>query len=447
MMVLDRLAESLLHQRSRGERDETPSHQGDDVTLNRPIDSPRMSALRHDVAMGDKSALDAFWTDVLRRGAPLIEAGDDESDRLVTFVWRGDAQTHNVVLISEIVQGWWWNGFADSKLFRLEDTDLWHRTYRVRADARFVYRLVPNHSLLHPEDVVDWAAYRAPQQPDPFNPRHFVSPSDDEVPSRVENVWSLVEMPNAPPQPYVTARPGVSAGNLVRHHFHSSTFDKDWRVWVYTPPGYTTDSSSANLLLLFDGWTYTALIPTATILDNLIGEGRIPPIVAVMLDNAADRLRDLNASESFNHFLVDELLPWVRRCYQVTTDPRQTIVGGLSLGGVAAVFAALSHPDVFGNVLAQSGAFGNGRDGEAEEEWLAQEIARRERVPVRFYLEAGLFENQRDVPTTTILRANRHVRTVLQAKGYDVDYSEVSGGHQAICWQGTLSDGLIALVR
>jgi len=103
--------------------------------------------------------------------------------------------------------------------------------------------------------------------------------------------------------------------------------------------------------------------------------------------------------------------------------------------------------DVFGNALAQSGAFWNGRQGEAEEEWLAPEIARRERVPVRFYLEAGRFENQRDVQTTTILRANRHLRTVLQAKGYDVHYTEFSGGHRVICWQGTLADGLVTLAK
>lgn len=98
-------------------------------------------------------------------------------------------------------------------------------------------------------------------------------------------------------------------------------------------------------------------------------------------------------------------------------------------------------------MLAQSGAFWNGREGDVEEEWLAREIARRERVPVGFYLEAGRFENQRDTESTTILRANRHLRTVLQAKGYDVRYAEFSGGHRVICWQGTLSDGLVALAK
>lgn len=129
------------------------------------IESPCINALRHDVAEGNTAAIDDFWTLILKDGTPLIEDCDDEAYRLVTFAWQGGEQTQNVVLISEIVYGWWWNDFAESKLFQLGDSDLWYRTYRVRADARFLYRLAPNHSLLHPLEVVDWDAYRAPQQP------------------------------------------------------------------------------------------------------------------------------------------------------------------------------------------------------------------------------------------------------------------------------------------
>jgi enterochelin esterase family protein len=144
--------------------------------------------------------------------------------------------------------------------------------------------------------------------------------------------------------------------------------------------------------------------------------------------------------------MVQELLPWARQNYSLTRNPADTVVGGLSLGGVAAASAALQHPETFGNVLTQSGAFGNGREGECEEEWIARQVATREIVPVRFYLEAGLLENQRDTPHISILRANRHLRTVLQAKGYSIQYTEYSGGHQPLCWRGTLSTGLVALL-
>src|SRR5919199_669093 len=142
--------------------------------------------------------------------------------------------------------------------------------------------------------------------------------------------------------------------------------------------------------------------------------------------------------------MVQELLPWARQNYSLTRNPADTVVGGLSLGGVAAASAALQHPETFGNVLTQSGAFGNGREGECEEEWIARQVATREIVPVRFYLEAGLLENQRDTPHISILRANRHLRTVLQAKGYSIQYTEYSGGHQPLCWRGIVSTRFVA---
>lgn len=69
------------------------------------------------------------------------------------------------------------------------------------------------------------------------------------------------------------------------------------------------------------------------------------------------------------------------------------------------------------------------------------------KLPVRFYMDVGLLETG---PTPDngpdMVVVNRHLRDVLQAKGYFVHYSEFNGGHEYLNWRGTLSDGLIVLM-
>ena len=96
------------------------------------------------------------------------------------------------------------------------------------------------------------------------------------------------------------------------------------------------------------------------ILDNLTAQHQIAPLVVVMVENSTgneDRNRDLGNSPGFADFLAEELVPWVRQNYAVSSDPTRSIVGGLSLGGLMASYCGLRHPEVFGNVLSQSGSY------------------------------------------------------------------------------------------
>jgi enterochelin esterase-like enzyme len=115
------------------------------------------------------------------------------------------------------------------------------------------------------------------------------------------------------------------------------------RLWVYTPPDYRPDGKPYRLLVLFDGWQYVQLTPTPTILDNMIADGAIPPLVAVMVD-PVDRFSELALNQTFSDFMANELTPWIRQRYHVTEKPEQTVIGGLSLGGMAAAYTALRHP-------------------------------------------------------------------------------------------------------
>ena len=76
------------------------------------------------------------------------------------------------------------------------------------------------------------------------------------------------------------------------------------------------------------------------------------------------------------------------------------------------------------------------------------------KVPLRFYLDMGLYEEgiwaslppDARAPSASGLLLSRHLRDVLQAKGYDVMYHETGSAHEFVHWRATLAEGLMALL-
>lgn len=403
------------------------------IAREEEFESPRLKVLRQELAAGRRGALDQFWLEIKRQGTPLSETleGDDRHS-LVTFLWRATFETYNVLV--------WWAPYSqehpdDYQMKRLPDTDLWYKTLRFPKGARFLYQLSPNDTLSRASNAQRYATVQA----DLLNPRR--QPNDPNL-TKYE-VFSIAELPGAPPQPYVEQRAGVPAGKVERHRLKSTILGNEREIIIYTPPGYESGADPYDLLVLFDGETYGENIPAPIILDNLIAERKIKPLVAVLIGNASPdtRGRELSCNPKFEELLGEELMPWVREHYRVTKDPARSLVGGLSLGGLAAACLALRHPGMFGNVLVQSGAFwwAPDRDKGEEPNWLARQYAAASRSGLKFFMEAGAFEND-------ILESSRHLRDVLRAKGYEVHYQEFAGGHDRLSWRGSLADGLIALM-
>jgi len=418
-----------------------------------PICSPRLAALEKQLKSGDVAALENFWREVKQEGTPLVEPvpGDDQHV-LVTFLWHGSAETKNVVLFSALPAGADAAGaFSQDELLRsqlanLPGTNVWFKTHTLRKDARFTYYLSPDDSLL-PFDQrkdKDWNTL----QPDPLNPHRYVLSHEDR-----DWVRSAVELPGAAPMPWLEARVDAPKGRTEEHRLSSRILGHERRFWVYTPPGYNEKGKPYHLLVLFDGWSFTHWIPTATIIENLLAANRIHPLVAVMVDQK-DRNLELRCHEPFNEFLVRELIPWMRKHYHVTSNPAETVVAGESNGGLAAAFAGLRHPEIFGNVLSLSGAFSwDPREDQAVDqedlkwEWIIRQYAAGPKLPLRFALSVGLFERDRKFPDSpSMLQANRHMRDVLLAKGYTVSYKEVAAFHESFSGAVVLPDSLMSLV-
>jgi enterochelin esterase family protein len=319
---------------------------------------------------------------------------------------------------------------ADRRMRRAAD-GWWERTYELPRDVRTGYWFT---RVFAPSSTGDLIA-------DPLNPHVHVYPADPEIPADEDVTLSLLELPGAASMRWSLERECVARGETCSHLVRSERLGNERRVFTYTPAGYDP-AQTYPLVVCFDGGTYThdAYVPLPTVLDNLIADSAIPPVVAVLADSVDNetRTRELQRHEPFVEFLTAELLPWAHDRLSFADDPAQTVAAGASLGGLTAAFCGFRRPDVFGLVLSQSGAFQRG---------LPEDFARADRLPLRLYLDVGTLETTPFEQFASLYHANLHMRDVLIAKGYDVSFQEFPGGHDYLWWRETVADGLVALLN
>lgn len=401
---------------------------------------------------------------------PQIEpiAGDDRHG-MVTFRWSGAAE--RVSLRSALAVA---DGRLTTPLRRTPGTDDWTLSIPVRNDISMTYQFVVDDPFdgmtldevmaLFQQDPASAsekmgrhnAGARAdPSNPDSIPPQMALSSALDPVAQPKECWDSVLTMPSAEPLEWHEV-PAERAAR-VDHKFSSALFGNDRTVTVCVPPGLSKEDGPYPAVVALDaelmlGWRLD------DVLTNLVAAGRIPPMIGVFVHNAsvASRMTEMTTNPALPGMLADELLPWVREHYPVSSDPAKVLIAGNSATGHAAAWAAYERSDTFGNVLSMSGSFIEGafrghagplpKDSEEEPEWLARQFAAADRKDIRFWLDAGVLENLAvGLPGVTMLSANRHLRTVLTAKGYEVTLYESPGGHDIANWRRTFPKGLIQL--
>lgn len=402
-----------------------------------PVESRRLAAFARTARRGGARTLEKAWTTLVREGVPIVEPVRGDRERLrVTFVWRPRAHLVAASIHSPVAD------FTrqENGLKPLARTGVWYRSFLLSRRTRASYGFSPRPFPSLNEGEKTWAGYFRSVRPDPANP--------DRIRFGERLMLSVLELPGAPRQSWLAAR-GATAWREERHEFRSRRLRNIRPVWVYLPAAFAPRTVRYNLLIVFDGPAYQDPIPTPRIVENLVSAGRLAPTVVVLVGNAPNaRTKDLYHNPAFPDFLALELLPWLRRRFRVRPEPSRTVLAGSSFGGLAAAEAALRHPRVFGNVLAQSGSFlplpiGGGNAPSS----VMEQVAVMPRRPVRFYLDAGTLERSA-MPGSevSLLGSVHHLRDVLVAKGYRVEYAEFEGGHDYACWRGTLADGILRLV-
>ena len=223
-----------------------------------------------------------------------------------------------------------------------------------------------------------------------------LSPERAAVRNGPSDVEKAKEQRLYPLPPEATRQLGVPAGEIREYmRWAQSTVypDTERDFWVYVPANCDDRDTSSSLLVVQDGKSYLqpdGLVRTATILDNMIASGALPPTVAVFLepgrrlhppagdpsvgaDGAGDIVDDAQRSlesdtvsercllqltaailirhtdsthiqntdcdcvvrRSYGRFLLEDILPFVQQfAPNITTDPRRRALMGVSSGCV-----------------------------------------------------------------------------------------------------------------
>lgn len=399
---------------------------------------------KHEVirVTGLKTGSEAWWQS---KNGP--EWTREKGHYCVTFWWRDPAGTQKT---SPLKRVWLYiTGVTDhhqnarpQSLERIPDTDVWQWQGAFTPQWRGSYCFIPSvneddfaDAVFHgeqPERLAlreGWRKLLPAAMADPLNPQSWRGGRGHPV--------SALEMPEAPVQPGWNT-PATPGNAPVCFEWESVRLNNRRRVWVFTTG---EDSPERPLAVLLDGQFWAESMPVWSPLTALTNAGKLPPAVYVLIDviDMAHRNHELPCNPDFWRAVQEELLPRVNSRTPFSDRADRTVVAGQSFGGLSSLYAGLNWPERFGCVLSQSGSYwwphrGGQQDGLLIEQLKAGDLTAR---GLRIVLEAG-----RNEPL--IFRANQAIYAELHPQ-QPVIWRQVDGGHDALCWRGGLTQGLMTL--
>ena len=218
------------------------------------------------------------------------------------------------------------------------------------------------------------------------------------------------------------------------------------RMTVYTPAGYEADYRNYPVLYLLHGmggdeeaWVATGRV--AEIMDNLIAEGKIAPMIVVMPNGCMRHdaapgysgegfykpYMSGSMDGSFEEYFAD-VVEWVDAHYRTYPTKERRAIAGLSMGGFHAMQISKLYPDMFDYVGLFSAAIYRGKEGVSIYENLEEAIAEQFAKGVALYW-IGIGKDD------FLYEENARFRTMLDSHDYEYEYVESDGGHTWRNWR------------
>jgi gluconolactonase len=251
--------------------------------------------------------------------------------------------------------------------------------------------------------------------------------------------------------------PDVPKGAVTKYSWTSKIFPGTVRdYWIYVPAQYKPEKA-ACVMIFQDGAGYVAedgqwRVPI--VFDNLIHKGEMPVTIGIFINPGVLPARSEGQRARYNRsfeydalgdryarFLIEEILPEIGKHYNLSSDPNDRAISGLSSGGICAFTAAWNRPDAFHRVLSFIGSFADLRGGDV----YPSLIRKTEPKPLRVFLQDG--RNDLNLFAGNWYIANQDMASALEFAGYDTKFVVGNEGHNARHGGAILPDALRWLWR
>lgn len=167
----------------------------------------------------------------------------------------------------------------------------------------------------------------------------------------------------------------VPHGDLIALTYHSQALNSERQMYVWTPPGYSGKGKPLPVLYFYHGFGDTGRSAIdqgriAQMMDNLLADGKIAPMLVVVPDTETDaegivpetfvpgerrkEFYPLNAKAA-DHELMTDIIPLISKRFNVRTDAEGRALAGLSQGGYQALVSGFNHLESFGWLATFSG--------------------------------------------------------------------------------------------
>jgi enterochelin esterase-like enzyme len=257
-------------------------------------------------------------------------------------------------------------------------------------------------------------------------------------------------------------------------NFPSIFLGRDVKMEIFLPPQYFSSHEAVYPTIIFnDGQDMEALSMLST-LEDLYEKKKIKRSIIIGI-HAGDRMQEYGTigipdyknrgskADDYQKFILQEILPYLRQRYKISTHPSKMAIAGFSLGGLSAFDLAWNNPTIFGKVGVFSGSFWWRSQEFTEDDPDANRIVHDylANLPApkhgatrnpnqKFWLQAGTEDEKDDRNNNGIIDAIDDTLDLIKAleklgyhRGQDIKYVEVIGGqHNPNTWGKIMHDFL-----